>query len=172
MSSQKSDASKERARKKNQMLKKSKKNQMLKKRISIGAIVISSLVVIILLANSNFGISEATKSAYVAPYLSYTHPCGTHVPTCQAELTNTLVHYSVDEIDGSYEVQSSVTTGDDGFFEVVVPTRKNYVITMTITLDGTDYQGSAEFGSYASSSDCITEGQLFQVPESISLNVA
>ncbi len=169
MPKRKSDASTERARKRSQMLKKSKKNQLLKKRITIGAIVISSFVVVIFLANSNFGISEATKSAYVAPYLSYTHPCGTHVPTCQAELTNTLVQYSVDEIDGSYQVQSSVTTGDDGFFEVVVPTRKNYVITMTIVLDGTEYRGSAEFGSYASSSDCITEGKLFQVPESMSL---
>ena len=172
MSKHKSDASKERARKRSQMFKKSKKNRMLKKRITIGAVVISSLVVVILIANSNFGITEATKSAYVAPYLTYTHPCDNHVPTCKAELTNTLVRYTVDEIDGSHFVESSVTTGDDGFFEVVVPTRKNYVITMIITLDGTDYQGSAEFGSYTSSSNCITEGKLFQVPESISLNVA
>jgi len=127
----------------------------------MASILVSSLVVILYIANLE--IVDATKAVNVAPYINETHPCGTHAPGCQSELTNVLVRYTLDSKDGSLQVQKTATTEDNGFFTIVVPAKKHYNIIMSVTLDGTEYSGSTEFSSYTSSSDCITDGRLYRV---------
>jgi hypothetical protein len=106
-------------------------------------------------------ISE-TKPVYIAPYVTYTHPCSTHGSGCQAEFPNLQVNYIITSDDGSVNVQSTVTTGSNGFFTVNMPYDKSYTIQMEATINSSLYRGSSTFETGVLSSDCITEGKLVQ----------
>jgi len=163
MSDERSKSAMERNRKGIQTLKRHQRNQVRKRRIITVSILLSSIIVVIYAVNLNVEISEVTKAVYIAPYLNKTHPCDTHVPSCQAELPNILVQYTIDWNDGSIYLQDTATTGNDGFFTVKVRTLNSYRITMTTVIDDVEYRGVAAFSTYPGSSDCITEGQLTKV---------
>ncbi len=163
MSDKRTKSSIERRRKGIQTLEQHKRNQMRKKRIITVSILISSIIVVFYIVNLNLEMPKATKAVYIAPYVNKTHPCDTHVPSCQAELQNILVQYVLDDKDGSYHAQNKATTGNDGFFAVEVRTQNSYRIVMTTIIDGVEYRGVTEFSTYPGSSDCITDGQLHKV---------
>ena len=65
------------------------------------SILLSSIVIVLYIASVDVELSQATKSLYIAPYVNKTHPCDTHGPGCQSELSNILVRYIVDVEDDS-----------------------------------------------------------------------
>jgi hypothetical protein len=101
-----------------------------------------------------------TKPVYIAPYATFTHPCGTHGGGCQAEFPNLQVNYTITSNDGSVNVDGTGTTLSNGFFTVNVPYHKSYTISMEALINGSIYNGSTTFDTSVLGSDCITEGLL------------
>jgi hypothetical protein len=101
-----------------------------------------------------------TKTVFFAPYLLTTHSCYTHNSNCQGELVDTNFSYNVLNFDKNINLNGSISTGVNGFFELTFLTQKRYEISVNVTINGTSYNASSLFSTYPDSADCITTLQL------------
>ncbi|MBY6187908.1 CueP family metal-binding protein [Marinobacter hydrocarbonoclasticus] len=67
----------------------------------------------------------------IAPWATYTHPCGNHVPTgCTGELIGKPMHVSAVDINSGEEVLNQmITTQHDGFIDFWVPAQRQLAFT-------------------------------------------
>lgn len=92
-----------------------------------------------------------------APYISQTHPCGTHsLTSCQGELVNQEIHAVITNKEGKEIVNSDLTTMANGFVGVWLP--RNIDGTVNVSYDGKVAQ--APISTYAGSNTCLTALQL------------
>ena len=110
---------------------------------------------------------NSKKTVYFAPYLLSTHSCYTHADTCLGELVDTSFLYEIHSIDEKINLNGSIATESDGFFELSVSSRDEYTISVTTTLNGTVYKASTSFSSSVNSADCITTLKLLQINSTI-----
>jgi hypothetical protein len=88
-----------------------------------------------------------------APYLSQTHPCGTHsLTSCQGELVNQQIHTVITDNAGKEIVNSDLTTMANGFVGVWLP--RNIDGFVSVSYDGKVAQ--APISTYAGSNTCLT----------------
>ncbi|MCC6146462.1 MAG: CueP family metal-binding protein [Anaerolineaceae bacterium] len=88
-----------------------------------------------------------------APYISQTHPCGTHnLTSCQGELVNTEIHTVITDKEGKEIVNSNLTTMANGFAGVWLP--RNIDGTVSVSYNGKAAQ--APISTYAGSNTCLT----------------
>lgn len=88
-----------------------------------------------------------------APYISQTHPCGTHsLISCKGELVNTEIHTIITNREGSEIVNSDITTMANGFVGVWLP--RNIDGTVNVSYNGKVAQ--APISTYAGSNTCLT----------------
>lgn len=88
-----------------------------------------------------------------APYISQTHPCGTHsLTTCQGELVNQEIHAVITDKEGKEIVNSDLTTMANGFVGVWLP--RNIDGTVRVSFDGKVAQ--TQISTYAGSNTCLT----------------
>ncbi len=103
---------------------------------------------------------QGTKYIYIAPYVFHTHPCHTHGSSCNGELPNQLINYTVTTNDETLIISDEVKTGNDGFFQLHLDLNTSYVIQMQTLINETFYLGSTDFSTFFGSANCITTGQL------------
>ncbi len=104
--------------------------------------------------------NEGPNINYIAPYINNTHTCSNHGSGCTAELPNQIINYTVWSTDGTINITSYATTGDNGFFKLNLEIDKNYVIQMQTISNNTLYEGTSNFSTAVGSANCITTGQL------------
>ncbi|GAA5192889.1 CueP family metal-binding protein [Ferrimonas gelatinilytica] len=99
----------------------------------------------------------------IAPWMTFTHPCGNHVPTgCTGELIGERMHMSAVDMDSGEEILNQmVTTQHDGFIDFWVPAKRRLAFTF--------HYEHPEFGlmeatevlpTFEDSRTCITTMQL------------
>jgi len=104
--------------------------------------------------------NEEPTINYIGPYINNTHSCFTHGLSCTAELPSQIINYTVWSIDGTINITSYATTGENGFFKLDLEIDKSYVILMQTIFNSTFYEGTANFSTAFGSANCITTGQL------------
>jgi hypothetical protein len=104
--------------------------------------------------------NEGSNINYIAPYINNTHSCSKHSLGCTAELPNQMINYTVWSTDGTINITSYATIGDNGFFKLNLEINKNYVIQMQTISNNTPYEGTTNFSTAVGSANCITTGQL------------
>lgn len=88
-----------------------------------------------------------------APYVTQTHPCGTHsLSGCQGELVNKQIHAVITDNSGKEIVNSDLTTMENGFVGVWLP--RNMDGTVTVSYNGLTAQ--APIATFAGSNTCLT----------------
>lgn len=88
-----------------------------------------------------------------APYVDQTHPCGIHsLSSCQGELVNQQVHAVIKDSKGNEIVNSDLTTMENGFIGVWLPS--NIEATVTVSYNGLVAQ--APIATFADSETCLT----------------
>jgi hypothetical protein len=93
----------------------------------------------------------------IAPYVNRTHPCKTHFMSgCQGEMVKQAVKVNVLTTSGKSVFAGTVTTLENGFFELWLPRELN----LAISLETTDKKTSGFISTFASSDTCITTLRL------------
>ncbi|HOU00700.1 MAG TPA: CueP family metal-binding protein [Anaerolineaceae bacterium] len=88
-----------------------------------------------------------------APYISQTHPCGTHsLTSCQGELVNQEIHAVITDKGGNEIVNSDLTTMANGFVGVWLPRK----IDGTVSVSYNGKVAQAPISTYAGSNTCLT----------------
>ncbi|HNQ42716.1 MAG TPA: CueP family metal-binding protein [Saprospiraceae bacterium] len=88
-----------------------------------------------------------------APYISTTHPCGTHsLTSCQGELINHEIHTIITDNEGNEIINADLITMMNGFAGVWLP--RNIDGTVSVNYDGKVAQ--APISTYAGSNTCLT----------------
>jgi hypothetical protein len=88
-----------------------------------------------------------------APYISQTHPCGTHsLASCQGELVNQEIHAVITDNEGKEIINSDLTTMANGFVGVWLP--RNISGTVSVSYNGKI--AHAPISTYAESNTCLT----------------
>jgi hypothetical protein len=101
------------------------------------------------------GASEMIVS--IAPYRTQTHPCAIHsISGCQGEITDRPFEVTVIDLDGELVFTGTVTTGNNGFFEIPLPRNREFMVSVDSNL------GRAERLISTSTDDptCITDMKL------------
>ena len=106
--------------------------------------------------------NEGSNLNYIAPYINNTHSCSKHSLGCNAELPNQIINYTVWSADGTVNITSYATTGDNGFFKLDLDIDRSYVILMQTIVNNTLYKGIANFSTAVGSANCITTGKLIR----------
>lgn len=92
-----------------------------------------------------------------APYITQTHPCGTHsLSSCQGELVNQTVNVVITDGKGNEILNSDITTMENGFVGVWLPRNMNAKIQ--VEYDGLTAQTS--ISTFSGSDTCLTTLQL------------
>lgn len=104
--------------------------------------------------------NQNEKTIYFAPYINSTHSCYTHASGCSAELNNTEISYVINSTNGSINIVGSIFTEANGFFELSLPSERNYTIEFTVIINTETYTGNTIFDTYPTGANCITTGQL------------
>ncbi len=88
-----------------------------------------------------------------APYITQTHPCGTHnLTSCRGELVNQEIYTIITDTEGNEIVNSNITTMANGFAGVWLP--RNINATVSVSYNGKSSQ--APISTYAGSDTCLT----------------
>jgi hypothetical protein len=88
-----------------------------------------------------------------APYINQTHPCGFHsLSSCQGELVNQQVHAVIKDSEGNEIVNSDLTTMENGFIGVWLPSD----IKATVTVSYNGLVAQAPIATFADSETCLT----------------
>lgn len=88
-----------------------------------------------------------------APYISTTHPCGTHsLASCRGELVGKQVHVNIIDESGKIIADADMTTQQNGFVGIWLPRDIN--ATLTVTYEGKTAQ--APIATFATSDTCLT----------------
>lgn len=92
-----------------------------------------------------------------APYINTTHPCGNHnLITCRGELKNETFQVTVTDSEGVVVSSQEITTYDNGFAGIWLPSNMTGIITVT-------YQGlsaSAPISTNVIDNTCLTTMEL------------
>ncbi|MBW3166057.1 CueP family metal-binding protein [Ferrimonas balearica] len=99
----------------------------------------------------------------IAPWATFTHPCGNHVPTgCTGELIGQPMHVSAVDVDSGEEViNTMITTQHDGFIDFWVPAQRQ--LAFTFHFDHPEYgmlEAKEVLPTFEDSRTCITTMQL------------
>ncbi len=100
------------------------------------------------------------KTIYFAPYILKTHSCYTHASGCEGELIDTIFGYNIASDDAKISLNGSVSSGINGFFELALPAKKNYKISVFTTIDNLFYSANTTFSTDSGAADCITNFKL------------
>jgi hypothetical protein len=93
----------------------------------------------------------------VAPYRMSTHPCSEHSVTgCSGELAKMEFSVMVTDAEGSVVLSETISTGDNGFFELWLPRDQTLELVVSSSL-GT---ARRDVSTYIDSPTCITDMQL------------
>ncbi|QYF74445.1 CueP family metal-binding protein [Cryobacterium sp. PAMC25264] len=94
----------------------------------------------------------------IAPYLTDTHECFYHsLTTCVGELGNTDLHVTItDDANAQVLVDSDITTFENGFFDVTLPTG----LDITVIIDDGERSVELPLGTRAEDPTCVTTAQL------------
>ena len=93
----------------------------------------------------------------IAPYLSQTHPCGTHsLVTCRGELKNKSFYILVKDDEGNTIYDQTVKSGSNGFAGIWLPRN----IKGTIYVEYENYNAMTEIETYDNSNTCLTTMKL------------
>jgi hypothetical protein len=88
-----------------------------------------------------------------APYVTQTHPCGTHsLTSCQGELVNQEIRTVITDSRGKEIVNSDLTTMANGFVGVWLPRN----IDGTVTVSYNDLVAQTPINTYAGRDTCMT----------------
>ena len=88
-----------------------------------------------------------------APYITQTHPCGTHsLSSCQGELVNQTVNVIITDGKGKEIINSDMTTMENGFVGVWLP--RNMNATVEVLYNGLSAQTA--FTTFSESNTCLT----------------
>jgi len=88
-----------------------------------------------------------------APYITQTHPCGTHsLSSCQGELVNQTVNVIITDGKGNVIINSDMTTMENGFVGVWLP--RNMNATVEVLYNGLTAQTA--FTTFSESNTCLT----------------
>jgi hypothetical protein len=88
----------------------------------------------------------------IAPYQNDTHDCYYHILACKAEMVNTHVSYSIEEVGGSFVTQGVGVTGSNGFMDLYLQRNKTYRISVVIG----ELEGEVTVTTFPGSPTCIT----------------
>ncbi len=105
-------------------------------------------------------LQQNTKTIYIAPYISQTHTCHTHSPSCTGELPNQLINYTISTNNETAIFSKEIMTEDNGFFQLNLEINTLYIIQMKVSINETLFWGSTDFNTFFGSANCITTGQL------------
>ncbi|MUK90175.1 hypothetical protein GMD78_17520 [Ornithinibacillus sp. L9] len=93
----------------------------------------------------------------IAPYINETHPCTNHSLTgCQGEMVEEEFDVYIEDTEGNVVVDETLSTMENGFFDLWLPRDKTYSIT--IKQDGKVVE--SEFSTFENDCTCITTLQL------------
>lgn len=105
----------------------------------------------------NIPLGDDEVAISIAPYRMNTHPCTVHSVTgCRGELTRREFSVTVTDPTGTVILSESVSTGDNGFFELWLPRDQNLVLAVSSPL-GT---ARREVSTSMDAATCITDLQL------------
>ncbi|GAB4328553.1 MAG: hypothetical protein Kow0069_35770 [Promethearchaeota archaeon] len=108
------------------------------------------------------GAAENVK-VYVAPYVSQTHPCYTHVVGgCTGEFADQKFSVVLRSGDDSVNFQGDVTTDQYGFAALELPANKSYEAFFHAEISGTNYEAYSQFATYDDSPNCVTTAHLLE----------
>ena len=100
---------------------------------------------------------EAKMVVAIAPYINKTHPCEVHYMSgCQGEIVNTPVKVYGRTADGLVVVDDTITTMENGFFELWLA--RDLEIQLTIEYDGR--RSNQLISTKDGSNTCITTMRL------------
>ncbi|GAA5189915.1 CueP family metal-binding protein [Ferrimonas gelatinilytica] len=105
----------------------------------------------------------------IAPWMTYTHPCGNHVPTgCTGELIGEEMHMSAVDVETGEEILNQmVTTQHDGFIDFWVPRNRKLEFTFHHgDANGVWREAKEVLTTDDDSRTCITTMQLLAMNES------
>lgn len=93
----------------------------------------------------------------IAPFMTYTHPCGNHSLTgCQGELVHSEFDVRIEDEKGNVVLDDKVKTGENGFFDLWLPNNQKYMITVNYE----DKTVQSELSTFEEDGTCITTLQL------------
>lgn len=92
----------------------------------------------------------------IAPYQNDTHDCYYHTLGCKAEIANTQVSYSIEEVGGSFVTQGVSVTGSNGFMDLYLPLNKTYRISVVIG----ELEGEVTITTFPDSPTCLTNFKI------------
>ncbi len=102
-------------------------------------------------------IPEPKMVVAIAPYMTFTHPCENHYMSgCQGELVNVPVKVYGRTKDGLVVVDKTITTMENGFFELWL-TRD---LEITLTLEAGGKHSTQTISTGKNSNTCVTTMQL------------
>lgn len=96
----------------------------------------------------------------IAPFIENTHACRTHnISSCRGELPLSDFTVSVQQIDGDFAKELTLSTLENGFLELWLPKNGTYAVTIA---DG-QLQAFEELSTFSSDRTCITTMQLQKI---------
>ncbi|WP_208764170.1 CueP family metal-binding protein [Shewanella aestuarii] len=104
----------------------------------------------------------------IAPWITYTHPCGNHVPTgCTGELIGEEMHMSAVDVETGEELMNQmVTLQHDGFIDFWVPRNRKLEFTFHHgDKNGVWREAKEVLTTNLNSRTCITTMQLVAMNE-------
>ncbi len=112
---------------------------------------------------ANVAIPQGQFYLSIAPWVTFTHPCGNHVPTgCTGELVGQPMHVSAVDVESGEEViNQRVTTQHDGFIDFWVPSDRQ--LAFTFHFDHPKFgmlEAKEVLPTFADSRTCITTMRL------------
>ncbi len=114
-------------------------------------------------SEANVAIPQDQFFLSIAPWATFTHPCGNHVPTgCTGELIGETMHMSAVDVDSGEEILNQmITTQHDGFIDFWVPAQRNLEFTFHYEHPQFGWLEAKEvLPTFEDSRTCITTMQL------------
>lgn len=93
----------------------------------------------------------------IAPFIEQTHPCSDHNLTgCQGEMIKDDFVVHIEDEEGNVLVDETITSEENGFFDLWLPRDKNY----KIKISSAEKTAESEFSTFTGDNTCITTIQL------------
>jgi hypothetical protein len=106
---------------------------------------------------TSVSLPEAKMVVAIAPYMNTTHPCEVHYMSgCQGEMVNTPVKVYGETSDGLVVVDDTITTMENGFFELWLA--RDLEVQLTIEYEGK--RASQVISTNLQNNTCITTMRL------------
>ncbi len=104
-----------------------------------------------------YAIDEELFYLSLAPYITFTHPCGTHsLTTCQGELANETFFVRITDLDGTVYYEGDYTAYDNGFKGFWLPRHT----TVDIEIEYQDLSATQQLTTSDDADTCMTTLEL------------